>query len=96
MRSKTLLKSERWTEKFLGVIGAINARAVRGDAKAKHINIHRLIAVQLEKQLESLDDPSSQNQFVKNLKQFLQTLQADSDDANTIIWSGNRHDHESD
>ena len=84
-------KGSVWTEKSLGVIRALNARAVRsGDAKAKQdvINMYRLVAVQLEKQLATIKEPTQQKQFVKNLNQFLQTLQSESEDSNTIIWAG--------
>jgi tetratricopeptide (TPR) repeat protein len=84
-------KGAVWTEKAIGVVRALNARAVRsGDAKAKRdvVNMYRSIAVQLEKQLAETRDPEVRKQFVNNLNQFLKTLQSESDDANTVIWVG--------
>ena len=80
-----------WADKALGVVRAMQARADKsGDAgAAKDVNnMYRLIAVELEKQLRMLNSPAEQQAFVKNLNEFLTTLQNESKDPNTIIWTG--------
>ena len=80
-----------WADKALGVVRAMQSRADKsGDAGAvKDVNnMYRLIAVELEKQLRMLDSPAEQQAFVKNLNEFLTTLQNESKDPNTIIWTG--------
>ncbi len=81
----------QWTDKALGIVRAMQLRASRSQSEAAQkqvLNMYQLIAVELERQLKKIADPDEQQQFVANLKQFLQTLQSESTDANTIIWTG--------
>lgn len=80
-----------WADKALGVVRAMQSRADKsGDPNAvKDVNnMYRLIAIELEKQLRTLDSPAEQQAFVQKLGKFLSTLQKESNDPNTIIWAG--------
>ena len=80
-----------WADKCLSVVKAFRTRAKKiGNAKSKAevSNMYRLIAVQLEQQLSRQTEPKKQEKFIGNLRRFIDTLQSESDDANTIIWSG--------
>lgn len=80
-----------WADKALAVVRAMQTRADKaGDQAMKKdvSNMYRLIAVELEKQLDTIKDPKDQQAFVKNLNEFLNALQSESTDPNTIIWTG--------
>ena len=87
----TFPNDESWADKALGIVQAMQARADRGDdpnMKRDVSNMYRLIALELDKQLASATDAKQQEHFINRLSQFLEALQAESDDANTIIWAG--------
>ncbi|MEM9411753.1 MAG: hypothetical protein AAGA30_11610 [Planctomycetota bacterium] len=80
-----------WADKCLSVVNAMKTRARKAGSpklKAEVSSMYRMIAVQLEQQLAQKTDPIQQEKFIANLRRFIDTLQSESDDANTIIWSG--------
>ena len=81
----------QWLEKAIEVVRAMRSRADQNsDEKAKQdvVKMYRLIASQMERQFEAMEDPNEQKKFAENLTRFLETIQAESSDANTIIWAG--------
>lgn len=81
----------QYADKALQIVKAMQIRANRiGSEKMKQdvSRMYRLIAVKLESQLSQMSDPDQRKAFVDRLGQFLGTLQTESNDANTIIWTG--------
>jgi tetratricopeptide (TPR) repeat protein len=50
--------------------------------------MYLLIAAQMQRQFDAMDDPQQRTEFATGLIRFLDRLRTESNDPNTIIWAG--------
>ncbi len=78
---------KKWIDKVTGIVQAMQSRTDPA-AQQDVVNMYRLIAAQLDQQLDALDDPGQRKLLAENLSGFLGNVQMESQDPNTIIWAG--------
>ena len=84
-------EESKWIGKASEIVRAMSERAstLKNEAAKKDVtNMFRLIASQMQRQFDLIDDDAQLQSFSANLHKFLYAIQAESKDANTLIWAG--------
>ncbi len=82
---------QKWIDKISGVIAAMRlAMEASNDPsdRAQITNIYRLIASELKNQFESMESAEDKKKFATSLATFLGSIEKDSNDSKTVLWSG--------
>ena len=81
----------RWIEKASQIVRAMSQRAAESNnaASQKEVNnMFRLIAFQMQRQFDLINDDLQLKSYAENMQQFLTTIQSESKDPSTLIWAG--------
>ena len=78
-------EQQQWIDKVSGVISAIKNDA---SSQSSLTNTYRKIANTLKSQFDNLETADQKRKFSKSLASFLGSIEKDSQDADTVLWSG--------